>query len=531
MDEKLSGSYYTPKKTVQFVYDYLQQHHKSIKSILEPSAGDGRFIQLFSKSNSVDNIVGVELYQEKVQAVNERVLSPKVTMIAADFLEYSAACEVRFDLVVGNPPYINIKNMDKEFLEVARLLCQSLNLPGSLIQNAWVAFVIAATQLLSETGTIFFVLPIEFLQVQYAEKLRGFLEKKFNTIHILSFEERMFPEIEQEACLVYLTNENQGLPYISYRQYAKLDSKVPILESRIERNKPLKKWSNAVLSDEEIDLLNRIANQYTTIAQLSDSAPGIVTGANNKFILTKEEVEQYECTQYVKPIISKGVMAKNKFEVNHALISELASTGKKVYLLDLARIKLDELPASLNNYLSLVASTKRNGVEIQKSYKCSKRKPWYGVPIVKSGQVIFFKRYDLCPRISTNPAEIYTTDIAYNLRLHDGIKPESLVFCFYNSLTLAQCEFVGRYYAGGVSELTPNEFRAISVPYRPIESCDIERAKQMFSDNEDLNEIVAFVNSKTLEVDLTRHEIARLNVIRTKLIERRKCLSPSKTDR
>src|SRR5699024_3910683 len=156
----------------------------------------------------------------------------------------------------------------------------------------------------------------------------------------------------------------------------------------------------------------------------------------------------------VKPIISKGVMAKNKFEVNHALISELASAGKKVYLLDLIGAKPDELPVSLKNYLSVVATTKRNGVEIQKSYKCSKRKPWYGVPIVKSGRVIFFKRYDLCPRISTNPAEIYTTDIAYNLRLHEGIEPESLVFCFYNSLTLAQCEFVGRYYAGGVSELT-----------------------------------------------------------------------------
>ena len=236
--------------------------------------------------------------------------------------------------------------------------------------------------------------------------------------------------------------------------------------------------------------LNRITNQYTTIAKLSDSAPGIVTGANNKFILTKEEVDQYECTQYVKPIISKGVMAKNKFEVNHALISELASAGKKVYLLDLVGTKPDELPVSLKNYLSIVASTKRNGVEIQKSYKCSKRKPWYGVPIVKSGRVIFFKRYDLCPRISTNPAEIYTTDIAYNLRLHEGIDPESLVFCFYNSLTLAQCEFVGRYYAGGVSELTPNEFRTISVPYRQIKPCDIERAKQMFNDNEDLNQII-----------------------------------------
>lgn len=106
MDEKLSGSYYTPQKTVHFIYNYLQQQHKPIKSILEPSAGDGRFIRLFSKSNSVDNIVGVELYQEKVQAINERILSPKVTMIAADFLEYFSTCKAKFDLVVGNPPYI-----------------------------------------------------------------------------------------------------------------------------------------------------------------------------------------------------------------------------------------------------------------------------------------------------------------------------------------------------------------------------------------------------------------------------------------
>ena len=112
MDEKLSGSYYTPQKTVHFIYDYLQQHHKSIKSILEPSAGDGRFIRFFSKSTFVDSIVGVELYREKVQAINEQISSPKVTMVASDFLEYATTCKTQFDLVVGNPPYINIKNMD-----------------------------------------------------------------------------------------------------------------------------------------------------------------------------------------------------------------------------------------------------------------------------------------------------------------------------------------------------------------------------------------------------------------------------------
>lgn len=522
MEGKLSGSYYTPQKTIQFIYNYLKQQHKSIRTILEPSAGDGRFVQFFSKSDSVNSIVGVELYQEKVEAFLKQTSSPKVRMIVSDFLEYSITCDIHFDLIVGNPPYINIKNMDKKFLDVARSLCQKLNLPKNLIQNAWVAFVIAAIQLLSKTGTVFFVLPTEFLQVQYAEKLRGFLEKEFNVIHILSFEERMFPEIEQDACLVYLSNENQGLPYISYRQYEKLDSNVPILISRIERNKPLKKWSNAILSDGEIDVLNRTTSRYTTIAGLSHSAPGIVTGANSKFILTKAEVEQYECAQYVKPIISKGIMVRNKFEINETLISELALSEKKVYLLDLMGIKPDELPIPLRTYLSTVATTKRNGVEIQKSYKCSNRKPWYGVPIVKGGRVIFFKRYDSYPRFSTNPSEIYTTDIAYNLRPHEGVDPESLVFCFYNSLTLAQCEFVGRYYAGGVAELTPSEFRAIAIPYRQIESCDIERMKQMVNNCQDMNQIIAFVNSKTLEVDLTMEEIAQLNVIRTKLIKRRK---------
>lgn len=437
-------------------------------------------------------------------------------------MRYSQICDERFELVVGNPPYINIKNMEKEFLDCGRLLCKELNLPETLMQNSWVAFVLASTKLISQNGAIFFVLPTEFLQVQYAEKLRAFLEKRFNTIHIIAFSERMFPEIEQEACLVYLTNEPQELPYISYRLYEELSSDSLTLESRIERNKPLKKWSNAILSDSDIDLLNHISSRYDLVSDLVDSAPGIVTGANSKFILTKSEVSEYECKDYVAPIISKGIMAKHQFEINSDLINRLAQESKKVYLLDLAGANPSELPKSLISYLETVATTERKGIKIQESYKCSKRKPWYAVPIVRAGSVVFFKRYDTCPRLSTNPEGIYTTDIAYNLQLHDGIDAESLAFCFYNSLTLAQCEFVGRYYAGGVSELTPNEFRSVSIPYRRIPANDIDIIKKMFHDKKPLDDIITFVNSKTLDLDLAITDIEQLNSIRTKLMQRRK---------
>lgn len=522
MDEKLSGSYYTPLATVKFTSQYLLEEKKSIRTILEPSAGDGRFLDEFINLSVVDRIVGIELYQEKTCELVEKKYPNNVALITSDFLCYSRSCNEKFQLIIGNPPYINIKNMGKEFLDTGRNICKELNLPVSLLQNSWVAFVLASINLLDKNGTIFFVLPAEFLQVQYAEKLRSFLEEEFNTIHILSFSERMFPEIEQEACLVYLTNSEEALPYISYKQYKNLNDIEPLFKSKIERNKPLKKWSNAILSDLDIDLLNRIANQYKCIGDIAESAPGIVTAANNKFILTESEVQQYACEQYTIPIISKGIMARGKFEINHNLVAQLAQEGKKVYLLNLAKSTESDFPKVLKDYLDSVATIKRNDIEIQNSYKCSKRKPWYAVPIVRSGSVVFFKRYDICPRISTNPNGIHTTDIAYNLQLKNDIEPESLVFCFYNSLTLAQCEFAGRYYAGGVSELTPNEFRSVHIPYRRIQSADISKLKEMFDEGETLDKIIDFVNLRTLALDLCSEEIDQLNSIRKRLIKRRK---------
>ena len=81
---------------------------------------------------------------------------------------------------------------------------------------------------------------------------------------------------------------------------------------------------------------------------------------------------------------------------------------------------------------------------------------------------------------------------------------------------------MGRYYAGGVSELTPSEFRSISIPYRRIESSHIDKLKKMFHNNESLDDIIEFVNSKTIAVDLSDSDICQLNTIRKKLMNRRK---------
>jgi len=522
IEDKLSGSYYTPYKTVSFMKDYLLREHKTYNSVLEPSAGDGRFIDMFSDNKHTQKFVAVELIEEKVRQLQNKKYAEAVNIIKDDFLDFSEQTCEKFQLIIGNPPYINITNMESDSIEKAKKICEKYQLSDSLMKNIWVAFVLAAVSCLEESGVIFFVLPMEFLQVQYAEKIRLFLEKNFNTIHILTFKERMFPEIEQESCLVYLTNELEQNSYIFFKIYDKLDSEIPYYCSKIERNKPLKKWTNAVLSDEDIDLLNFFSMEYKMVSEICDASPGIVTGANQEFILTKEQVTQLGCHDFVLPTISKSNMLSRIFILNHNIIHKLEEKGNRIYLLNLSQVDESLFTEGLKEYLEEIGNKENStGIKLRDRYKCKKRKPWYGVPIIRNGDLFFFKRYDKLPRICVNEADIYTTDIAYNMRINGKYDKESVAFCFYNSLTLTLCEYYGRYYAGGVSELTPSEFKRVAIPYYKVDKCDIERLSKMFANNEGIDRIIQFVKSRTIGRDMENNIIIKLDGIRRKLMERR----------
>lgn len=522
LEDKLLGSYYTPFRTVQFMREYLVREHKRYRSVLEPSVGDGRFIDAFENDKNIQNFVAVELIEEKVERLKNKRYSEKIEIVVDDFLNFSEKTNKKYQLIIGNPPYINIKNMEDDSIGKAKEICEKNQLPSSLMQNMWVAFVLAAVSCLERDGTIFFVLPMEFLQVQYAEKIRLFLEEHFDTIHILTFKERMFPEIEQESCLVYLTNEFKNHPYIFFKMYTELDSSTPYYCSKIKRNKPLKKWSNAILSDTDIDLLNLIDSRYKKVSEVCDASPGIVTGANGEFILTQEQVTQLKCQEFVLPTIPKSSILNGQFILTRDVIRKIGEKGNRIYLLNLSNIDEKKFPEPLKEYLTVIGEKENTSkIKLKNRYKCRNRKPWYGVPIVRNGDLFFFKRYDRIPRICVNEANIYTTDIAYNMRLNSTYDKESMAFCFYNSLTLTQCEFYGRYYAGGVSELTPSEFKRLAIPYREINKNDIEQLSEMFKKNEDINKIITFVNSKTIEQEWEHKQILRLDEMRSKLMERR----------
>lgn len=521
MDQnKASGSYYTPYGLIDFMNKYLQKNRQDFSNVLEPSAGDGRFLSVLLKESK--RVKAIEVFEDKVGTILKNYSNEKLQVQKINFLDYAKSSDEKYSLIIGNPPYISPKNMEKDDVKKAREICESENVATSIMQNMWLAFVVGACKLLKKNGTIFFVLPMEFLQVQYAEKLREHLEKKFNTIHILTFETSFFPDIEQDTCLVYLTNRVNETPHILYEVYENEKSFSPILKNVIKKNKPLKKWSNAILTDEEIMLLKERSSNYGLIRDKGNSAPGIVTGGNKYFILTDQQVREYECEEFVIPILQKSsYISSDTIVLNETSYEELRRRNKPVFLLNLSDVKLSEMPIGLKRYLEWAEKQEDGGVKLVDRYKCKSREPWYGVPIVNKGDVIFFKRYHIVPRVYINQVDIHTTDAGYHIRLNEGIDKDSFVFCFYNSLTLAQCEFFGRYYGGGVSELVPSEFKELRVPYYKIEKSDVYRLNKMFHDKEDIQKIVAFVNEKTIANDMTEQDVRKIEDIRRKLIGRR----------
>lgn len=512
MNEKETGSFYTPEKLIEFMVSYIGDR-VAPSSILEPSAGDGRFIKHIEQLNN--DITLVEFDVEKANHLKE-MYNSKYKVICSDFISYSLQEKAKFDLIIGNPPYIAKKSIPQNQYEQSLKVASYFNLDKAIIQNLWVSFVLSSIKMLESNGSIFFVLPFEFLQVQYAEKLRNFLETKFNSIEIITFEERIFQDIEQDICLVYLANSPNQKSYIQYKTLVSAENTTETFSSTIKRNKPLKKWSNCILNDEETDSFMKLASLFPKVSEFGEISPGIVTGANSFFILSHKKVLSLEIPDdNVLPIITKASNITAALLYNRADFDLMISEKIATHLINLNGLEKKHFSKALKQH---IATGEKD--EINKGFKCKHRKRWYDVPIVKNGQACFFKRYHNVPKIIVNKAGIHTTDIAYNIRFKKEYDADSFVFSFYNSLTLALCEYNGRFYGGGVGELVPKEFKELHVPYKMISNENIQKLDLMFRSDTSIDIIIDFVDEIVLDT-LSLGDKQLLQQIRKKYITRR----------
>lgn len=518
-NNKITGSYYTPDILVKAMVNYINAKPGDV--ILEPSAGDGRIIEEIDKNIHAEIDI-VEYIEEKIDDLKFKFNNKKnIKIINKDFLDYSNECNKKYDLIIGNPPYINKKYLSEIQKEKIKGIYEKSGIKFSSFSNIWNAFLLESIKLIKNTGSIFFVLPTEFLQVKHSESLRKYIIDKFQNIEIFIFKDRVYKNLSQSICLLLISNKNcieekVKKPKIKYKIMESYDLKNPYHENKIITNDIEEKWSNFILDKSELALINKISERYITINEFGDISPGVVTGANSYFIVSDEFVTSNNIHKYVKPIISKSAYVKNCLILDDKKYKNIAKRNN-CNLIFLNEFDDNNIVLCIKEYLKI---GEKEG--INKRFKCSKRNPWYSMPKASIGDVVFFKRYDIIPRIIINRMKCYTSDLGYNIKLKNKYDPDSFVFSFFNSLTLLLCEIRGRYYGGGVQELTPHEFKSLHIPYKKIHHNRIKKLNRMIEENVDLNLILDYVDDIVLSDVVSKEEIYILRNIRKRYIMRRK---------
>lgn len=517
MNHKEIGSFYTPKEIALWITQraFLNTSKNDSIHVLEPSCGDGSFLKAIDELSAYKEYIDIDAVEyESVAIEKARSQYQNVNFYHEDFLFWEN--EKKYDVILGNPPYIVRKILNRDQFVQCKNIHIMAGLQNREIANIWTAFVVKCSEMLSDKGILAFVLPTELLQVNYTKEIRNYLLKKFKRIEVISFRNLTFESIGQDVVILmaYKLHSTEGLYFSEATTISELTENINF---DIHHGDNDSKWSSYILKEDEIKFIKEIAQKCSKVSDLCSSVAGIVTAANNYFIVSQKIVDKYNLHSFIKPIIQKGTFVNGSAELSKKDYNVLKKADKPCYILDLNNILESDFTDGLKSYLKIGEEK-----SIPQRYKCKIRTRWFDIPSIWKSEGFFFKRGHHYPKLLVNKADVYVTDSAYRIKMKDGMSMENFTMSFYNSLTLLFAELNGRYYGGGVLELTPNEFKGLPIPKYIDQPDDYKKFIQIFNKKNSIEEFLLDNDSRILSsINISETDIEVIHNLYMKVKSRR----------
>ncbi|MEG0416443.1 MAG: Eco57I restriction-modification methylase domain-containing protein [Erysipelothrix sp.] len=504
--QKLRGIYYTPNQLAIAMINIFKDD-LNIKKVLEPSCGDGVFIDAIVNSPLIDNIdviKAIEIQDEEVLKIKKTYeKNKKINVEKSDFFNYyeDNYRTEKYDLIVGNPPYIRYQYLTAEQREIQSGVLTNHGMKSNKQINAWVGFMVASVQMLNHNGKLMFVIPAELLQVAYAEDLRLYLSNHFSSITLITFSKLVFPDIEQEV-IVFIGERGTSKKGIRIYEMDDLDmfDKLDYSAKGFREILHVKeKWTKYYLSNEDIKLIQKIKKdtRFQFFSDIGTINVGITTGNNAYFTVDKETVEKYDLYRTVLPLIGRSSHAHG---INFTEEDWKANINKgvKAFLVAFDNMNINELPSSYVDYINLGEATGQN-----LGYKCKIRNHWYVVPSIWIPDAFFLRRNNLYPKFVLNDCNAVSTDTMHRIKFNDDIDKKRIQLSYYNSVSFAFSEISGRSYGGGVLEILPSELSKIVLP--KIDNIDDDKVEELLNfiddnirNNNDIEKVLEKVDNEIL---------------------------------
>jgi len=468
---KARGAFFTPPEVTRYICDWAIRSPDD--QVYEPSCGEADFLMAAGQrlralgARKVDETLlrGAELHEDSARGALRELDAHGMSagIDVADFFDVDLAPH-QFDVIAGNPPYVRYQ----AFQGAARLKAQKAALAAGVklsgLSSSWAAFTIACGELVKPDGRLGFVLPAELLSTNYGGPVRSYLTRRFRSVKLIMFDERVFPGVLAEVVLLLAEGRGPAKHVeVSRARNLALLGDPPITYWR--PSDPEGKWTPGLLPTDAAEayagLLKTAA--FTELDGWGKASLGMVTGNNRYFCLTADEARILGLTENELVRISPpGSRHLRGLAFGERAWEDLAEDGRRVFLF---RPKHDLEHEMSESAAAYIEAGRMRGV--QKAYKCRVRTPWWEVPGIRRPDLFLTYMNHDTPRLVTNAANVAYLNSVHGITLkaaHRALGRDVLPVAALNSVTLLGAELVGRSYGGGILKVEPKEAELLPLP-------------------------------------------------------------------
>lgn len=440
---------------------------------VDPALGTGAFYSALLAERgdrAVDRALGVELDPAVLAQARALWADTALQVRAGDFTTLSPGAEDRANLLIANPPYVRHHHLGRALkaqLQARAQAATGLRLSG--LAGLYCAFLLLSRAWMAPGGLAVWLIPSEFMDVNYGDAVRRFLLEQVTLlrIHRADPEEMQFGDaLVSSAVLVLRNTAPDGNHAVRFTYGGTLE------RPAVSRDVP----ARALAEQPRWTRYPREAPgsaevEGTPLGALFTVRRGVATGGNALFVLDEARITALELPrEHLRPILPPP----RRLPVDRVEAREDGSPD----LPDRRWLVSCALPeAELASRHPALWRHLQSGVPgVASGYLCSRRSPWYAQESRAPAPLLctYMGREDrgrpfrfILNRSTAIAANVYL--MLYPkpaLAAAMGRDPELLtrIWRHLNGLAPAALVREGRVYGGGLFKLEPAELAAVRLP-------------------------------------------------------------------
>lgn len=463
---KENGITFTPLSVVKFMFDNLNLSIDEFKNIkfLEPSCGKGIFVLYHIQSvlrsssnlsdtdiiNFINNIYAYDIQEQFIFDLKKDIISlvkdiknnfsllPELHAVLDKNIKHQNFLEkqnfdVKFDLIIGNPPYIRRHNLNQDTINI--LKGEEYKEIYSGLADLSLYFLYKSKKLLSKDGVASFITSNKFITAKYGKNIRARLYPFLN--FYLDNYDNPFKDVQISTCIITFGSFESDSMNFNGKNIEKKE--YPFLcGEEWNFNQPFVKKTGLTLKELGISISN-----------------GLVSGYSAAHILNKEEYlslikKDSSLKEIILPIITGRDLdlLNNRYHSNKYIIYANKSNFEKIEQSDFLKEHFKKYEEGLRN---------------RSWYKNNSHLPYYSIQgntQFNIGEFNFLTKRIGDFKFIRTPKHFLYMDSVYNLVYPHNIDPEKLLLLFDNEKIYVQLYNISNKI-GNKIEIHKNKFERI----------------------------------------------------------------------